>query len=54
VGAEDAVTPPAASRLIAERVPGARSVEVPGAGHLSNLEQKDAFNAALTDFLGAL
>jgi pimeloyl-ACP methyl ester carboxylesterase len=54
VGSEDGVTPPDASRLMAERIPGARLVEIPGAGHLSNLEQKDAFNAALTDFLAGL
>lgn len=54
VGAEDELTPPADSRLIAEAVPGATLVTIPGAGHLSNLEQPDAFNAALTAFLAKL
>ncbi|GAB3839740.1 alpha/beta fold hydrolase [Dactylosporangium cerinum] len=32
-------------------VAGARRVEIPGAGHMVNLEQPDAFNAALLPFL---
>jgi pimeloyl-ACP methyl ester carboxylesterase len=51
VGEEDQLTPPAASRTMAEAAPGARVVELPGAGHLSNLENPAAFNRALRSFL---
>ena len=50
-GAEDVLTPPAEARLMAERIPQARLVLIDGAGHLANLEQPAAFNAALLDFL---
>ena len=32
---------------------GSRYVEMPGAGHISNLDQPDLFNRALDDFLRA-
>jgi pimeloyl-ACP methyl ester carboxylesterase len=51
VGAEDALTPPAAARALAAAIPGARLVEIPGAAHLPNLEEPAAFNAALLPFL---
>ncbi len=51
VGADDVITPPAKARAMAELVPGAELVEIPGAGHLANLEQPAAFNAALDRFL---
>jgi pimeloyl-ACP methyl ester carboxylesterase len=54
VGAEDTLTPPAESRKMAAAVKGARLVEIPGAGHLPNLETPDAFNQALVEFLGGL
>jgi len=54
VGAEDELTPPEDSRRIADAVPGATLVTIPAAGHLSNLEQPDAFNAALAAFLAKL
>jgi 3-oxoadipate enol-lactonase len=54
VGEEDELTPVDDSRRIAEAVPGAKLVTIPAAGHLSNLEQPDAFNAALTGFLTKL
>ena len=54
VGEEDELTPPDDSRRIAEAVPGATLVILPAAGHLSNLEQPDAFNAALNGFLAKL
>jgi len=41
VGAEDVATPPARAKEIAERIPGARLVELGGAGHLSALERPD-------------
>ncbi|MBV8199350.1 MAG: alpha/beta fold hydrolase [Acidobacteria bacterium] len=54
VGEEDAITPPAESRLLHQRIRGARLVTIAGAGHLSNLEQPEAFNGALRRFLGSL
>ncbi len=47
VGAEDALTPPAEAAAMAAAIPGARLVELPGAGHLSCLEAPGAFAAAL-------
>jgi 3-oxoadipate enol-lactonase len=49
-GAEDSVFP-ALNREMFARIPGARIVSIPGAGHLSSLDQPDAFSAALLDFL---
>jgi 3-oxoadipate enol-lactonase len=50
-GELDGPTPPADGKLMAEKIPGARLEIIPRAGHLSNLEQPEAFNAALRDFL---
>lgn len=50
-GAEDKVTPPALSRELAALIPGARYAEIPGAGHLSNLEQPGAFNRLVGEFV---
>jgi len=51
VGAEDAVTPPAAARELAAGINGARLVEIPGTGHLSALERPSAVARAVGDFL---
>ena len=51
VGAEDVVTPPADAAFLAENIPGAALVTIPGAGHLTNIEKPEAFNAALETFL---
>ena len=51
VGDEDTLTPPALSRAMATRIPGARITIIKGAGHLSNIEQPEAFNAAALAFL---
>ena len=51
VGEEDTLTPVGESRRIAEGVPDGRLVVIPGAGHLSNLEDPDSFNEALKSFL---
>jgi pimeloyl-ACP methyl ester carboxylesterase len=47
VGAEDTETPEAYARAIAERIPGARLVVIPKAGHLANVEAPEAVNAEL-------
>jgi pimeloyl-ACP methyl ester carboxylesterase len=46
-GAQDAITPPAEARAMADEIPGARYIEIAGAGHLSVMEQPAAFAAAL-------
>lgn len=51
VGSEDALTPPAESQALHAGIAGSRLVEIPGAGHLSSLENPEAFNAAVDDFL---
>jgi 3-oxoadipate enol-lactonase len=51
-GALDQVAPAPMMEKMAARIPGARFVAVPDAGHLINLERPDAFNAALGAFLG--
>jgi 3-oxoadipate enol-lactonase len=51
VGDEDRLTPPAMSRQMAARIPGARLTIIEGAGHLSNIEQPEKFNCAVLAFL---
>jgi 3-oxoadipate enol-lactonase len=41
-GAEDVATPPATGRALADGIPGAEFVELPGAAHLGNVERPDA------------
>ena len=49
VGADDDETPPTYAQAIADLVPGARLVVIPGAGHLLNLEAPEALNTAIAD-----
>jgi 3-oxoadipate enol-lactonase len=51
VGEHDPGTPPAMAREIHEHLPGSELVVIPSAAHISNLEQPQAFDAALGDFL---
>lgn len=51
VGAEDAPSPPTVAAEMAETIPDGRLVQLRGAGHLSNLEEPEFFNRALTRFL---
>jgi pimeloyl-ACP methyl ester carboxylesterase len=54
VGAEDVLIPPAESEKMAKAVKGAQLAKVPGAGHVPNIENHEAFNKALLDFVGRL
>lgn len=44
----------AAADYMAVKIPGARKVVIAEAGHTSNLDQPEAFNAAVTEFLAGL
>jgi pimeloyl-ACP methyl ester carboxylesterase len=44
----------AATDYMARKIPGARKVIVEGAGHASNIDRPDAFNAAVRSFLESL
>lgn len=50
-GEHDEVTPPAQAREMAAAIPGADFMGISGAGHLSPLENPDAFNRALAELL---
>lgn len=54
VGEQDVLTTPAVAREYAARIPDARFVTIPHAGHLSNLEQPEMFLQALKDFLATI
>lgn len=54
VGEEDVLTPPDQVRALAQAIPGARFVAVPGAGHLPPVEQPAATTGALLEFLRLL
>jgi 3-oxoadipate enol-lactonase len=54
VGADDQSTPVAMAESIQAAIPGARLQVLENAAHLSNIEQKDRFNAALSDFLDGI
>jgi 3-oxoadipate enol-lactonase len=53
-GENDPGTPPAMAREIQQNLPGAKLSLIPQAAHLSNIEQPEAFNRALGDFLSSL
>jgi pimeloyl-ACP methyl ester carboxylesterase len=52
-GEADARSPLQAGREMAALMPDARLVVIPGAGHLSNVEAPEQFNAAVRDFCRA-
>lgn len=51
-GEFDQATPPPLNKAIADTVPGARYVELPGCGHCPPLEQPEQFIAAIKGFVG--
>ncbi len=53
-GERDETAPPKVMHRMAEGIAGARYVCLAGAGHLTNLEQPTAFNAALAEFFDSL
>jgi len=50
VGADDIAMPPAMAHTLNRHLAQSELVTIPDAGHLSNLEQPEAFNAALDRF----
>ena len=54
VGEYDAVTPPLAAANLSAQIRRSTLVHIPGAGHLSNVENPDAFNAAVGGFIAGL
>jgi 3-oxoadipate enol-lactonase len=54
VGAEDMITPPAIAQSMATAIPGARLMEIPGAGHLPCVEQPVPTTRAVLKFLQGL
>ena len=50
-GEQDAAAP--GTRYIGENVPGAKLVVIPQAAHIANIEQAEAFNRALAEFLSS-
>ena len=53
-GEDDEMIPVTESERMAAAIKGSTLVKIPKAGHLPNLEQPDAFNAALGSFLSSL
>ncbi|HVK39435.1 MAG TPA: alpha/beta fold hydrolase [Candidatus Kapabacteria bacterium] len=51
VGEHDAITAVDESRTMAEAIPGATLHVIPNAGHLSNIENPDAFNEAARELV---
>ncbi len=54
VGASDLITPPDVAHRMAEAIPKCTLIDILGAGHMSNLERPDEFNAAVRSFLAVL
>ena len=52
-GERDEVTPIEHSRQIADSIPGAVLKTIPDAGHIANIDQPEAFNRHLAEFLNA-
>ena len=53
-GDEDRITPPALSEELGALIPHARIEMIERAGHLANVEQPAAFNAAIDSFLSGM
>ena len=53
VGELDPATPPSTARLLADGIPDARLVELPGIGHLTPNEAPREFNRLVREFLDA-
>ncbi|HEV7827177.1 MAG TPA: alpha/beta hydrolase [Mycobacteriales bacterium] len=54
VGEEDEFTPASDAEAMVDVLPDARLVTIPRAGHMSSLEEPEAFDAAVRDFVTGL
>jgi len=54
VGAGDKLTPPKYSEFLAGGIAGSKVIVIPGAGHMVPLEQPQAFNQAVLDFMAGV
>jgi 3-oxoadipate enol-lactonase len=54
VGEEDVISPPAEMRSIAAAIPNSQFVEIPGAGHMTTMENPGAVNTAFLQFIEQL
>jgi len=54
VGEDDPGTPVSAARAIQERIVDSKLVILPGARHLSSVEQAGAFNRVVAGFLSSI
>jgi len=54
VGDQDVATKPVKAERMHARIPGSKLVVIPGAGHTSSVEEPEAVNAAIKDFLSGL
>jgi pimeloyl-ACP methyl ester carboxylesterase len=54
VGEKDTVTPVAAAQILADNIQGAEMAVIPGAGHLSNMENPPEFNKHLVQFISKI
>ena len=52
VGEQDILTPPELAEEMAAAIPGATLARIPGAGHLPSMEQPQAVNALMRQWLG--
>ncbi len=53
-GADDTLIPPKDAEAMQQGIRGARLVSIPNAAHLSNFEQPEAFNRAVSEFLNSV
>jgi 3-oxoadipate enol-lactonase len=51
VGSEDAGAPPDAVRAMAAATPGSEFALIEGAAHIANMEDPEAFDSVVADFL---
>ncbi len=54
VGDQDAISPPAEMQAIAAAIPNADYVVIPNSGHMTTMENPEAVNKALTNFINSL
>ena len=53
-GEDDRLTPPDVMELMAEQIPGSQFDIVPGAGHMSPIENASFVNSRIKKFLGRI